>query len=280
MSRLRQRSRLRELARRRQQTSNNNNGEHTLLDRNIITPTNIVTEPVPRVDSKPSTSVVKIHTMEPAHNSPDQGACGGDPTTQLPKHKPTDECSYPSMITIPERRYAVQSPQGQQMRGDSITINESDDNIVCVEDPVDDWALQQHRAGNKDPRFTSTSRAECRQMMKDGMWPLNGANKIPPKPILMDGNENTKRDPTIWVQKTVYVGSNQPPCYEYIESPTTGSESSQHPDIDSSDDDSHGECGRGGYENCPDNPANSRAMHHQGDNSDGSTPDPSDRGIT
>ena len=65
-------------------------------------------------------------------------------------------------------------------------------------------------------------------MMKDGMWPLNGANKIPPKPILMDGNENTKRDPTIWVQKTVYVGSNQPPCYKYIESPTTGSESSQH----------------------------------------------------
>ena len=96
----------------------------------------------------------------------------------------------------------------------------------------------------------------------------------------MDGNENTKKDPTIWVQKTVYVGSNQPPRYEYIESPTTESESSQHPDTDSSDGDGHGECGQGGYENCPDNPENRRAMHHQGDNSDGSTPDSSDRGIT
>ena len=80
-----------------------------------------------------------------------------------------------------------------------ITINKSDDYIVCVEDPVDDWASQQHRAGNRDPRFTSASRAERRQMMKDGMWPLNGSNKIPPKQVPMDGNENTKRDPTIWV---------------------------------------------------------------------------------
>ena len=56
MSRLRQRDRLRELARRRQQTSNNNNGEHVLLDRNIVTPVNIITEPVPGVDPTPSTS--------------------------------------------------------------------------------------------------------------------------------------------------------------------------------------------------------------------------------
>ena len=95
-----------------------------------------------------------------------------------------------------------------------------------MEDPVDDWTLQQHRAGNRDPRFISASRAERRQMMKDEMWPLNGANKIPPKPVPMDGNDNTERDPTIWVQKTVYVDSDQAPRYEYTESPTTGSESS------------------------------------------------------
>ena len=112
-------------------------------------------------------------------------------------------------------------------RGETkITIYKSDDDIECVEGPVDDWALQQRRAGNRDPKFTSASRAEHRQMMKDGMWPLNGANKIPPQPVPADGNDNIKRDPTIWVQKTVYLDSEAPPHYKYIESPTTGSESS------------------------------------------------------
>ena len=83
--------------------------------------------------------------------------------------------------------------------------------------------------------------------MKEGMWPLTGAKKIPPQPVPADGNDNTERDPTIWVQKTVYLDSEAPPHYEYIESPTTGSESSQCLDPDSSDDDSHGECGRGDY---------------------------------
>ena len=197
------------------------------------------------------------------------GACGGDPTTQLQKHKPTGEHNYSPTVTIPKRRYTIQSPQRRQTQGDLVTINESDDDIECVEDPIDDWALQQHLAGNRNPRFTSASRTERRQMMKDGMWPLHGANKIPPTPVPMDGNDNTKRDLTIWVQKTVYVGSDQPTRYEYIESPTTGSESSQRPDTDSSDDDGHRECRRVGYENCPDNPANHRAMNHQRGDSDG-----------
>ena len=224
--------------------------------------------------------MIGAHPTKSAHNSPNQGACGGDPTTKLPKRKPTEKRDYSSTITIPERRNTVQNPQRQQTWEDLITINESDDGIECVEDPVDEWALQQCRAGNRDPRFTSASRAKRRQMMKDGMWPLNGANKIPLQPVPTDGNDNTERDPTIWVQKTVYVGSNQPPRYEYIESPTSGSESSQHLETDSSDDNGHAKCGRGGYENCPDNPANRRAMHHQGGDSEGSTPNPSDRGIT
>ena len=33
----------------------------------------------------------------------------------------------------------------------------------------------------------------------------------PPQPVSADGNDNTERDPTIWVQKSVYVGSDQPP---------------------------------------------------------------------
>ena len=126
MSRLRQRSRLRELARSRQQTSNNNNGEYILLDRNIVTPTNIVTEPVQKINPTPSTSVIEIHPTAPAHNSLKQGACGGNPTTQLPKRKTTDEQKYSSTITIPKQKYAVQSPQRQRTRGKLITISESD----------------------------------------------------------------------------------------------------------------------------------------------------------
>ena len=107
MSRLRQRSKLHELARRRQQTSNNNNGEHTLLDRNTVNPTNVVTEPIPKVDFTPSTSVIGANLTEPAHNSPNQGACGGEPTTQLPKRKPTEEFNYSS--TCPYRNKDIQS---------------------------------------------------------------------------------------------------------------------------------------------------------------------------
>ena len=199
--------------------------------------------------------------------------------TTLPTANTGIQYPHPPCLATPGRHngehilfsgsLAVQSPQRQQTRGDLVTINKSDDDIKCVEDPVNDWALQQHRAGNRNPRFISASRAERREMMKEGMWPLNGANKIPPKPVPMDGNDNTERDPTIWVQKTVYSGSDQPPRYEYIKSPTTGSESSQCPDTDSSDDDGHRECGQVGYENCPDNPANHRAMNHQRGDSDG-----------
>ena len=74
--------------------------------------------------------------------------------------------------------------------------------------------------------------------MKEGMWPLTGANKIPPQPVPGEFQE---------FQETVYLDGKAPPHYEYIESPTTGSESSQCLDPDSSDDDSHGECGRGDY---------------------------------
>ena len=73
MSRLRQRIRLRKLVRRREQTSNNNNGEHTLLDQNIVTPTNVVTEPIPKVDFTPSTSVIGAHPTEPAQTKAPAG---------------------------------------------------------------------------------------------------------------------------------------------------------------------------------------------------------------
>ena len=70
------------------------------------------------------------------------------------------------------------------------------------------------------------------------------------------------------------------PQYEYIEPTTSDSENSQYPDLDSSDDDGHRDCGLGGYEYCPDNPINYRATQHQEDDFNRNQLDPSDRGIT
>ena len=47
------------------------------------------------------------------------------------------------------------------------------------EDLVDVWALQQHLAGTKDPKFLSSSIAERRFMMNKGLWPLDGADQKP-----------------------------------------------------------------------------------------------------
>ena len=141
------------------------------------------------------------------------------------------------------------------------------------------WALQQHRAGNRNPRFTSASRAERRLMMKNGMWPLNGANKESLQPTSAEGNDNIGRAPVGQIQETVYVDDKALPYYEYIKLTATERESPQHLDPDSSDDDGHKECGLGGYKNCPDNPANRPTTQHQGDNFDENYPDPSDRGI-
>ena len=271
MSRLRQRSRLREIANRRQQASNNNNGEHTLLDQNIVTPTNAVPEP---------------HPTEPARNNANnnitnQGACGGGTTKKpTPKQEQPEGSDSSSTITVPKQRCMIKNSQRRKIREDLITIYESDDEIKYVEDPVDTWALQQHRAGNRDPRFTSASRAERRHMMENGMWPLNGTGKVPPQPTSADGNDNIGRAPIVQVQETIYLDNEALPYYEYIEVTATESGSSQYLDPDSSDDDGHRECGLGGYENCPDNPANRPTMQHQEGNFDESFPDPSDRGIT
>ena len=186
MSRLRTRSKLRKLASRRQQASNNNNREHSLLDQNIVTPTNAVPEAYP---------------MEPAQNNANnnitnQGACGGATTKKpTPKQKQPDGSDPSSTITVPRQRRMIKNSQRRKIRGDLITIYKLEDEIEYVEDPVDIWVLQQHRAGNRDPRFTSASRAERRRMMENGMWPLNGTGKIPPQPTSADGNDNIGRTP-------------------------------------------------------------------------------------
>ena len=71
------------------------------------------------------------------------------------------------------------------------------------------------------------------------------------------------------------------PQYDYLDITTSDSENSQHPDQDSSDDDGHRDCGLpGGYERCPDNPANYQNTRHSEGDFDKDHSDTSDRGIT
>ena len=75
---------------------------------------------------------------------------------------------------------AAKNTRGHEVPGDVITIySSSEDECEYKEDPVDVWALRQHRAGNKDPRFLSSSIAERRSMINKGIWPLDGANQKP-----------------------------------------------------------------------------------------------------
>ena len=82
------------------------------------------------------------------------------------------------------------------------------------------------------------------------------------------------------IREMAYADNRARPHYEYVELTTSDSESSQYLDPDSSDDDGHRDCGLGGYEYCPDNPANYRTTQYQEGDSNKNHPDSSDRGIT
>ena len=73
------------------------------------------------------------------------------------------------------------------------------------------------------------------------------------------------------IQETIYIDDRALPYYEYSET---------QPRTDCSDDDGHRECGLGGYENCPDNPANHSTPIFQEDNFEKNHLDPNDRGVT
>ena len=278
MSRLQTRRRLRKIADRRRQASNNNNGEHTLLDQDIVihnqnTPTNPVSE---------------THPLET------------------------------------KRRNGTTNTHGHEVPRDVITIySSSEDEHEQKEDLVDVWALRQHQAGDKDPRFLSSSIAERRSMMENVMLPLDGAeqkpessswptshpcekllrslgtkllqwgicgrwahcqwcdNKNAPQTTPTDNNDNIRKTPiNNKAQETIYIDNGALPYYEYSEVNTTENKSPPYLGSDYSDDDGQRECGLGGYENCPDNPANHPIAQHQEDNFEENHPDPNDRWVT
>ena len=75
--------------------------------------------------------------------------------------------------------------------------------------------------------------------MENGMWPLNETKKTPPRATMADGNNNIKKNPVSTVQEVIHIDDEALSSYEYVELTTTESESSQHLDPDSLDDDGH-----------------------------------------
>ena len=193
ISRLQTRRRLWEITSRRRQASNNNNGEHTLLDQDIVihsqsTPTNPISETHP-LETKWNNATnntyeptadknIKGYTSRDADGINVDNDCRGDESkTPTPRRGRFSKSDPSPAITPSRRRNTIKNTHGYKVPGDLITIYESEDEDKLKEDPVDAWALQQHRAGNRDPRFLSSSIVEYRAMKEKGMWPLNGAEQ-------------------------------------------------------------------------------------------------------
>ena len=77
---------------------------------------------------------------------------------------------------IPSKNNATKNKYWHEVPKNVITIyRSSEDEEEYKEDPVDVWALQQHRACKKDPKFLSSSIVEHKSMMDNGLWPPDGA---------------------------------------------------------------------------------------------------------
>ena len=168
--------------------------------------------------------------------------------------------------------------------GDLITIYESEDEVKLEENPIDTHTPHRRQAGDRDYESTPTVRRKLAlddQMPSVGMTPTErllssiGARRPPPLPDRMYVGQPQRE-----IRRAAYTDDRGRSRYEYLEITTSDSETSQCPDPDSSDDDGHKDCGLGGYEHCPDNPANYRATQHRENDFDKDHPDPSDRGIT
>ena len=158
--------------------------------------------------------------------------------------------------------------------GDLITIYESEDEVKLVESQVGTHTPRHWRTDNGDCEYTTTVR---RKLALDSRTsPNRKTDRPPPLPERMYVGQPQRE-----IRNAVYTDDRRRPQYDYLDIATSDSESSQCPDPYSSDDDGHGDCGLpGGYERCPDNPANYRTTQHPEDDSDESHSGASDRGIT
>ena len=107
--------------------------------------------------------------------------CGGDASnlSTLEQRQLNEKNPVPA-TTPTSKDNATKNIYGHEIPRNAITIYSSlEDEKEYKEDLVDVWALQQHLAGNKDPKFLSSSIAERRFMMNKGLWPLDGADQKP-----------------------------------------------------------------------------------------------------
>lgn len=158
--------------------------------------------------------------------------------------------------------------------GDLITIYESEDEVKLEENQVGAHTPRRRQTDDRDREYTTTVR---RKLALDNQTPSNRKTGRPPPPPerMYVGQPQTE------IRNAVYADDRRRPQYDYLDIATSDSESSQCPDPYSSDDDGHGDCGLpGGYERCPDNPANYRTTRHPEDDSDENHSGASDRGIT
>ena len=189
----------------------------------------------------------------------------------------------------PSKKHATKNKYGHEPPKKVIPIyNSSEDEYK--EDPVEVWALRQHRAGNKDHKFLSSSRAECRSMM-NGVGQKPKCSSWPPHPprqkllqslgsellqcdicgrqgygLWCDHKDTPQTTPTDnnnnitpvkgTTHETIYIDDGALPYYEYSETTTTEDGNPLYLESDCSDDDGHRECGLEGYKNCPDDPTN------------------------
>ena len=145
---------------------------------------------------------------------------------------------------------------------------------MCIRDRVSTHTPHRRRKDDGDCEYTTTVR---RKLALDNQTPSNKkTGRPPPLPDRMYVGQPQRE-----IRNAVYADDRKRPQYDYLDIATSDSESSQCPDPYSSDDDGHGDCGLpGGYEHCPDNPANYRTTRHPEDDSDENHSDASDRGIT
>ena len=158
--------------------------------------------------------------------------------------------------------------------GDLITIYESEDEVKLEENQVGAHTPRRWRTSSKDCEYTTTVR---RKLALDNQTSSNRkTDRPPPLPERMYVGQPQRE-----IRNAAYADDKRRPQYDYLDIATSDSESSQCPDPYSSDDDGHGDCGLpGGYERCPDNPANYRTTQHPEDDPDESHSGASDRGIT
>ena len=294
------RSKLRNLAARRRQAYNNNNETCTQINQDTAdnvrkrphdtsTKTNPTDKPLrgemntklTETDIPPEERPVE-KKQRPANNNTD--GCNNEQSnsTQCTLIQETPERDDPpatSTNTTKANKKVIKKTVRRRTTtwtppGDLITIYESEDEVKLEENQVGAHTPRRWRTNNEDCEYTTTVR---RKLALDNQTSSNRkTDRPPPLPERMYVGQPQRE-----IRNAVYADDRRRPQYDYLDIATSDSESSQCPDPYSSDDDGHGDCGLpGGYEHCPDNPANYRTTQHPEDDSDENHSGASDRGIT